>query len=430
MLDLKRIPLAACLLLVLMRMSIGWQFLYEGLWKFDTLKTATPWSSEGYLKNARGPLRGFFRNMTGDPDDMKWLDSEAVEQRWTSWHGRFAAKYSLSDDQIRLLDAMINGPEEFTAPLAQLPEGVEIKGNLAKSVKYDAGRKLLVVDGKRHLLPAERDELLKLAPEDATDYRKAVESVFIRASRLSYKERMNASLKGDPTRAGLILKDLGEERTGEIELYKQLAKRYDDLLGKAHQDFEQKHLERTFAELQQRKAAVIGPIRALEKQMHAEAWKMLTPEQMTLGSVPAAITPVDTINQQTIWSLIILGALLIMGLFTRVAAFIGAGMLLMFYLPMPPWPGVPDSPANNEHSFIVNKNLIEAIALLAVACMPTGQWFGVDRWFQKLLYRVPKDATPAVVSNTPAPVATAKPAAVPTAPATTSAMGSKPAGKK
>ena len=44
---------------------------------------------------------------------------------------------------------------------------------------------------------------------------------------------------------------------------------------------------------------------------------------------------------------------------------------------MPPFPGLPEAPGP-DHSFIVNKNIIMAIALLAIALMPTGQWFGVD----------------------------------------------------
>ena len=34
-------------------MAIGWQFLYEGLWKLNTLSTAKPWSSAGYLRRPR-----------------------------------------------------------------------------------------------------------------------------------------------------------------------------------------------------------------------------------------------------------------------------------------------------------------------------------------------------------------------------------------
>ena len=53
-------------------------------------------------------------------------------------------------------------------------------------------------------------------------------------------------------------------------------------------------------------------------------------------------------------------------------------MLFNFYLAMPPLPGVPAIPGP-EHSFIVNKNLIEVFALLAIAALPSGIWFGLDR---------------------------------------------------
>ena len=32
-------------LLVILRIAIGWQFLYEGLWKFQSRQTARPWTS-------------------------------------------------------------------------------------------------------------------------------------------------------------------------------------------------------------------------------------------------------------------------------------------------------------------------------------------------------------------------------------------------
>ena len=83
-------------------------------------------------------------------------------------------------------------------------------------------------------------------------------------------------------------------------------------------------------------------------------------------------------------TLTILGAMLLLGLCTRFAAIMAAVMLFMFYAAMPPWPGVPEIPGP-EHSFIVNKNFIEVIALLAIAALPTGRWFGVDgmlgHWF-------------------------------------------------
>ena len=79
----------------------------------------------------------------------------------------------------------------------------------------------------------------------------------------------------------------------------------------------------------------------------------------------------------TIAGLTVLGGLLVVGLCTRFAALSAAFMVFGFFMAMPPFPGVPEAPGP-EHSFIVNKNLIEVLALLALAYVPSGQWFGLD----------------------------------------------------
>ena len=61
-------------------------------------------------------------------------------------------------------------------------------------------------------------------------------------------------------------------------------------------------------------------------------------------------------------------------------------MVFGFYMAMPPWPGVPEAPGP-EHSFIVNKNMIEVLALLALGFIPTGRWFGLDAMVSKLFRR-------------------------------------------
>ena len=99
MTDTKKCCCASIVLIVLLRLSIGWQFLYEGLWKINTLNTPTPWSAEGYLKNAQGPLRNTFRNMTGDPNDLDWLDKDKVAAKWDDWANRFAGHYQMDDKQ-------------------------------------------------------------------------------------------------------------------------------------------------------------------------------------------------------------------------------------------------------------------------------------------------------------------------------------------
>jgi len=401
--DLRRIPVLACLLLVAVRFCIGWQFLYEGLWKHNTLTTATPWTAAGYLKNAKGPLREHYRNLTGDPDDLGWLDVDIVAARWDDWHARFLAHHpDLSDAQKRQLDEKLNGREDYRAELDQLPEGVKIDGSLGDVIHFDAGRRRLIVDGSQHLLPRERDRLLKKVtveesptPENvaandvAKKYQKAVRDVYKRSSRgVSFKERLTASLKGNPERAGQVIKnertgELIEERLGKIELYKKQLVRYEKNLAALEEAFQQAHLEKQASEMRQLRSELVSPVKALEQELKAAATKLLDTSQLARGPVPEPWTPIRRIDQMTIWGLIVLGVLLIAGLFSRLAALAGACLLLSFYLAMPPWPGVASFQElpGPEHSFIVDKNLIEVFALLALACLPSGRWFGVDALF-------------------------------------------------
>ena len=86
------------------------------------------------------------------------------------------------------------------------------------------------------------------------------------------------------------------------------------------------------------------------------------------------------------WGLTIFGFLLMIGLFTRLSSLGGAALLMLFYMAMPPWPGVQEIPSI-EHNLIVNKVLVEALALLALAALPTGKWFGLDAAISALLFR-------------------------------------------
>ena len=420
--DFKKLGGAAIAFIVILRISIGWQFLYEGLWKCNTQSTSRPWSAAGYLRNAQGPYRNYFRNMTGDPDEKAWLDYEAVAARWDDWHQRFLNHYpDLTDSQKKQLDILINGPEDFRAilKLKELPKGVTIGRSLSKVIKFDPKRERLIVDGTQHLLPKERDILLKMVdeglkanPKDqankdaAEDFKEALAIVMKRSSKFSYKEKLMESVKGNPERATRTFtqwKDsIDYKRIGNIDKYKGLLEKYEADLKKAEQEFQYNHLGKQWAEIQELRAQLVGPVKALETQMYAHAVKLLTLDQLKRGSVPPENTKIRRVNMMTIWGLLILGTLLILGFGTRIAAVGGAVMLLSFYLVMPPWPGVPAAPGP-EHSLFVNKNLIEMLALIAIACMPTGQWFGIDGLIHRCLqvFRSRKQNQPATANSSP-----------------------------
>ena len=400
--DLRRISVAACVLLVILRMSIGWQLFYEGIWKYRTLKTANAWSAEGYLKNSRGPLRNTFRNMAGDPDDLQWLDAKAVSARWDAWQKRFVIHYGLDEAQRSRLNLLVNGRKEYSVELDQLPEGVAFGGPLAKSLRYDADKKRLIVPADWHMTPPERDRARALAPPDPSEsagapvnaetdpakleaqsqqvevarkYRDALERLYALQSRLSYKERLKATLVGNPANS--------QQNVGEIALYRKQLARYEDKRAHADQDFQNNHLQKQWGELQQQRAALVGPVKALDSELQRDARALLSTSQLRLGPVHDPMVQIDWVNTLTMGALIVCGFLLISGLLSRIAAAGAALLLFTFYLAMPPWPWLPGFGgfAGPDHSFLVDKNLIEVFALTAIALLPTGSWFGLDALF-------------------------------------------------
>ena len=60
----------------------------------------------------------------------------------------------------------------------------------------------------------------------------------------------------------------------------------------------------------------------------------------------------------------------------------GMVLLLMFYLAHPSLPGFESGPVEGNY-FLVNKNLIELLALGVIAYFPTGKKFGLDNLIQK-----------------------------------------------
>ena len=55
-----RAPMIA---ITVLRVLVGWHFLYEGLTKLTT----PSWSAAGYLKQAKGPLAASFHAMAAQP---------------------------------------------------------------------------------------------------------------------------------------------------------------------------------------------------------------------------------------------------------------------------------------------------------------------------------------------------------------------------
>ena len=91
------------------------------------------------------------------------------------------------------------------------------------------------------------------------------------------------------------------------------------------------------------------------------------------GNAPA----VHAIDLMVPAGLLLVGVSLMLGLFTQLGCLGAIGFLAMFYLSQPPLSGMPQTGAEGAY-LLVNKNLIELAAVLALLAFRTGRIAGLD----------------------------------------------------
>lgn len=138
---------------------------------------------------------------------------------------------------------------------------------------------------------------------------------------------------------------------------------------------------------------LMAPIDAWTKALR-EKWTSLGKESPQAKiPVPAPASRLEWINWLTKYGLVAAGVCLMAGLLSRLAALYGAGFLTLLYLAMPPWPGTPPAPGPG-HDWIVNNQLIEALACLVIMALPTGRWIGLDALIFGSRSRAPEEPPP------------------------------------
>jgi uncharacterized membrane protein YphA (DoxX/SURF4 family) len=209
----------------------------------------------------------------------------------------------------------------------------------------------------------------------------------------------------DPELAQSIIdykKMLQEERIPAVftnpELQKQIAD-YKVFLKEIHEQedklgtmkFETERLTDMYRRKAAAKASIMHHVEAPLRELHGFVMARMEEPQLAAGPTPGETSPTWFADIGNKWGLTIVGACLMLGLFTRLAALGGIGLLALYYLAMPPFPGLPENPMAEGHYLIVNKNLIEAIALMVIGTSRIGRWFGLDAFIAKT---PPKPAEP------------------------------------
>ncbi len=325
--------------MVLLRISIGWHFFYEGIWKLNQ----DDWRATSFLVASAGPLRDTFRGMVKDVDGKEALTVKGMNARIDERFNILVKHYGITDEQ--LLKRLTEHRDGKKTVSAENP----VPGASVESVFADK-------DFQRQL----KDYGLLL--EQIAEQEKALGTMGYEKERLTdmYARKANAK-KALLTRAEVPLK--------EFEAY---------FLTQLNGEF--------------------AAASADESEKGPEKARKLESEQLA-KAMPPEKSPTAWIDFSNMWGLTLVGACLILGLFTRFAALGGVGLLTMYYMCMPPFPGLPESPMSEGHYLIVNKNMIEAFALLAIATSGVGRWAGLDAFLGSRRVKAQATQAPASVSR-------------------------------
>jgi len=302
-------------MLVVLRLTIGWHFLYEGVWK---IVNADQFSAAGFLGAAKGPAAPLFYWMVADIEGRKRL---TLKPGFDDEGNPFVTSESYLNAWTRAKDQVVDqyklGPE-------QTAEAEKIYNRYAESLRL-------------------------YLTENSDD----IEGYFGSLQRL--KERKAAGTNG----AAHEKKRIWDE---QMKLRGEVNGWLSDLDGMAEEY--QLALWGVLEEDQKARGPIHAPL--------SEA------DALPVG-LPVANTWSGLLDFGVTYGLSAIGLCLILGFCSRLAALGGAAFLFSVVLVQMPWPTVyPPPPEVVGHALLVDKNFVEMIAMLMLATTAVGRWGGLD----------------------------------------------------
>lgn len=389
--------------LIGLRIAVGWHFLYEGVWKIDSDNGSTAYSTSRYtLQASTARMRDYFERTP--PGELKL---EPAMARVDEWH----------DGIVKAFAAQKQLDEPQKARLATLRDTVKLAAAQAVSGEAE-GTDVVQFDW-----PYIHEEVLKVAPQPDGDG----------FSSLGYLQGSAGPFR--PLFRGLVSDIGGVERLTVESAHKRIDQRYDEILRhfvsvkrpfsaeqqkqlaasrdaikvsitamlndpafrvrladyqavNARVQSDESRLSAPFSreriDADRKKLDVIsGELLALVNEPLAElavrTQAIATVEQLGAGPLPKTSEPSTWVDRSIKIALTTIGACLLLGLLTPVAALAAAAQLAMFYLASPPWPGLPAATLGG-HFLYVDRNLIELVAALVIATTASGRWAGLDAY--------------------------------------------------
>ena len=307
--------------LVTLRLALGCHFLYEGVWKIEH---RDEFSAKPFLTQAKGPLAGLFYVMVPDIDGRHRLRIKTDAD----------GKMKIPSDEV------------FTRWLRIRDDFVEF------------------------YRPADTDDEEAVAAHD--ELKREAERTCI-----TFRTRLDKYLSIN---------------VDKIKAYFDALNRFENDKERLHTaPFQKQRRWNRMMGLRQEADVWIKGIEDQELALGNTLYSLLDDGQKKLGSPPASWNPfrwsqIEQIDFAVTYGLTAIGLCLMLGLCTPLAALGGAGFMCFVVMTQPAFPGI--YPPDNfivGHALLVNKDFIEMLALLVIACVSAGRWGGLDfflyRWF-------------------------------------------------
>jgi uncharacterized membrane protein YphA (DoxX/SURF4 family) len=344
------------LLMVALRVAIGWHFFNEGRDHYFDKK----WSSQGFLKIATGPFAAQAKATL--PQHHHWdthigrafTDEEyAAANAWYNDKldpGSSKTLRKAADDRVKELVAekKSKAPDEPAVAIFedQHPLYVNpIYGAWAKQVRDDW--RGLVAEADRHY--SYNEEQKKQSQEQLQ----------------KHLELLYGKLDG-------LEKELFE--------YRAELRRYQKMLADPSTDeipFEKDRVAAKKKELAGKPGPWINDLMYVESWLRSSLDQIAGSEAVAKNPLPEPVPTYKKIDPIVIWLLMIGGACLIVGLFTRLAAFALGVFLLSVVLLQPFW--VADAVKTTYFEWV------EVLALFTLATTGIGRYAGLDYFIHALL---------------------------------------------
>lgn len=336
------IGIIAVILIVILRIAIGWHYFYEGLHK---MHPRADFTAKGFLGQAKGPTADLYYAMLPDLLGEKRLRIAPKEDVEDFEYTEYIEKVETSGDFMGS-----NTVESKKVVVKNLPTfpvyekaWSEFRDRYKTKVKLDEEDIKRVDSIYGHYITALREYAAEVE-EDVDGYRRSLER---------FRE---------------------EKRQKTNDTPHQRERNWDKEMGyRAEAELWMNELDNMGVGLQSALGYVFSP------ELSGTPSKLITDPEKAIIPNPVVDSQMRLLDLSVTYGLTAIGLCMILGFCNRLASLGAAVFLTNVVLSQFPWPGIyPPTPSMIGNFLFVNKDLVELIACLVLASLPAGRWGGLD----------------------------------------------------